>query len=58
MIDAFPFYGLDDDVSIVPNTKEFFWVQDEKENVVAWSKIKPRRMCCDKPPTKSLWNAT
>jgi hypothetical protein len=24
MIDAFPFYGLDDDVSIVPNTKEFF----------------------------------
>jgi hypothetical protein len=23
MIDAFPFYGLDDDVSIVPNTKEF-----------------------------------
>jgi hypothetical protein len=46
MIDASPglcpnnIYDLEDDVSIIPNTKELFEEQDEKKNVEARSKIK------------------
>jgi hypothetical protein len=46
MMDASPgpphpnnIHDLEDDVSIIPNTKELFEEQDEKENVEARSKI-------------------